>query len=147
MRLMWWWWERNIFYNNYYISKGRINIIRTYFGNSVYYGSICWAWFIGLNTYTDPTIGIIDNVTPIKGFVLNNDIHFHYKKYSFNIIPKILSYKINNYITTKDDFDTRIVEPSILKLWREGSYKTLFVCDQYVIIFGTRKNHYILQHF
>ena len=32
----------------------------------------------------------------------------------------------------------RIIDPDILKLCCEGNYEPLYVCDKYVIVFGTR---------
>ena len=39
----------------------------------------------------------------------------------------------------KVSYDTRIIDPSILKLWPEGNYEPLNFCIQHVIEFGARK--------
>ena len=82
----------------------------------------------------------IANVNPIQGHVLNNDINFHNKIYSFDVITQILANKIIKYITIKASFATRVVDPNILKLCPEEIHEPIFVCDQYVTTFVTRKN-------
>ena len=76
------WWERNIFYNNYYISKYRINIIKTDFGESISYGSSFQSECLGYNTYIGPRIFKRDNATPIQVHVLKNK-NIYITKYIF----------------------------------------------------------------
>ena len=64
------------------------------------------------NTYTGPKRGKRVNVTPVQGPVLRNDTKFNYTIGSLNVIPKLLSEKINN-VTIKASFDPRIVVPAI----------------------------------
>ena len=65
----------------------------------------CILWFKLLekslehNTNTVPRRVKRDSVTPIQGPILKNNIKFHYKIDSFNIIPQILAEKIIDYLT------------------------------------------------
>ena len=74
-----------------------INTIRRAFGSSGYYGSTLRATFIGHNTYTGPRRATRENVTPIQGPILNNDIKFYYKIYPLNTILQILDGKSLKY--------------------------------------------------
>ena len=53
-----------------------------------------------------------------------------------------MSEKIINNFTIKAYFDPSIVYPSILKLFPEGRYEQLLVCDQSVIKFGNKSLDY-----
>ena len=101
MCLMLSWWKRNLFYNTYFISKYATHTIRSDFGNSVSYGSICRSRCIRYNTFTYPRRGKIVNVNPIQGPFLKNGIHFHKKRDSFNFVPQILADNIINDPTKK----------------------------------------------
>ena len=70
IHLMLSWRQRNIYYNNYYIPKDEIQIIRINYGESGSYGSIFWARYVGQNTYTGPIIFNREIVTPIQGPIL-----------------------------------------------------------------------------
>ena len=94
--------------------------MRTSFGNSGLYGSRFWARCIWHNTYTGPKRGKQVNVTPIQGSVLRNDTKFNYTIGSLNVIPKLLSEKINN-VTIKDYFDPRIVDPAVFNFVQKGN--------------------------
>ena len=113
--------------------------MRTDFGNSGLHGSRCWARCIGHNTYTGPKRGKRVNVIPIQGTVLRNDTKSNYTIGSLNVIPQLLSEKNINNVTIKAYFYPRTVGPAILKLFLEGKYKPLVVCDQFVNTFGTIK--------
>ena len=58
---------------------------------------------------------------------------------SFKVILQILDEKMVNNLTTKAYCAPRIIYSAIFKLFTEGSYEPLYVCDKNVIIFGTRK--------
>ena len=98
-----------------------------------------WARFIGHNTYTGPIRGNRAKFHPIQGSVLKKNKYFHDKRYSFSVIYQIFAEKIINNITIKASCDPRIVDHDILKPFRKVNYETLYVCDQYVITFGTIK--------
>ena len=51
---------------------------------------------MGHNTYTVPGGVKRDNVTPIKVPVLKDNMDFHYKRDSLNVISQILTKKIIN---------------------------------------------------
>ena len=70
--------------------------------------------------------------------VKNVIIQYHYKYIGWNFI---------NNNTNKVYFATRIIDLSVLKLYPEGKYKQLVVCDKSVIKFGMRKFYWIMQHF
>ena len=71
---------------------------------------------------------------------MKNEKHFHYKIYPFNVIPQILADKIINNLTIRASCSHRIIYHANSKLFPEENYETLYVCDQYVIKFGKRKN-------
>ena len=116
-----------MFYNSYYISKDEIHIIRTAFVKSGLYGSIFQSRCIVNNDYTVPREYKRANFTSIQVCVLNNDIIFHHKIFSFNFIPKILAEKIIKNIKRKAYFDPSIVDPAKLKLFPECKYEPLDV--------------------
>ena len=49
---------------------------------------------------------------------------------------------LSTNITRKDYFSLRIFYPSISKLWMEGKYEPIVVCNKYVITSGTVKSLY-----
>ena len=75
------WLERNIFYNNDYISKYEIHIIRSAFGESGSYGSSFEEICLVQNTYTGHKILKGDNSTPIQLYLLKNDKNFMTKRF------------------------------------------------------------------
>ena len=91
------------------------------------------------NNYTGPIRCNRENVTSIQGPVQKHDKTPNRKRYSFNVITQILAIKIIYNITIKDSCALRIIDPAILKLCIVENYEPLYVCDQYVIKFGTRK--------
>ena len=78
-------------------------------------------------------------ITPVQGPALKNERNVQYKRYYLNFITQILAKRINNYTTIKDSCATRIIDPAFLKLCTEGNSEPLYVCDKYVIKFGTGK--------
>ena len=76
----------------------------------------------------------------VQGSVMKNKKHFHYKIYSFNVIPQIWADKIIINLTIRASCAPRIIYPAISKLFPEDIFGTLDVCDQYVIKFGKIKN-------
>ena len=103
----------NFFYNPYYVSNDEIHIMRTYFVKSGSYGWMFWAIFLNHNTYTSSRRVKRDNYTPINVPILENYINFHYKRYSFNAIPQILSKKNINDLAMKVSIAPRIFYPTI----------------------------------
>ena len=115
-----------------------MHIIRTFFKHSEYYDSRYQIRCIENDIYTGPRRVKLDKVIPIQVTSLKNDKSFHYEINSFNFIPQKMAEKNNNILTIKASFATRIVYPAIFLL-SGGNYEALFVCDQSVITFGTRK--------
>ena len=50
--------------------------------------------------------------------------------------------KIINNTEMKASCDPIIIYPNVLKMCPEGNNERLYVCDQYLISFGTRKKDY-----
>ena len=66
-----------MFYNNHYISKYVIHIIKSNVGEYVSYGSRFQAIYLVEYNYTFPRTVKRDYVTPIQGPVLKYDKQFH----------------------------------------------------------------------
>ena len=77
------------------------------------------------NNYTGTRRGNRETVTPIKGSVMKNKKHFHYKIYSFNVIPQIWADKIIINLTIRASCAPRIIYPAISKLFPEDIFGTL----------------------
>ena len=128
-----------MFYIKYSILKDEIHIIITAFGNSESYGSRFWARCMVHNTYTGPRRFKIDHVDQTQLLVMKDDINFHYKKDSFNVIPQILSEKTINNLTIKSSCAPKIIDPTIFFKNHEGYCGPLCFCVKNVITFGKRK--------
>ena len=94
--------------------------------------------FLEHSTYIGNRRGKIDNITPIQAPVLKNDINFHFKRYSSNVIPQILAEKIIDDLTINYSIDARTIYTAIVNIFPEDNYKPIFVLDQYFITFGIR---------
>ena len=108
-------------------------------GDSGHYGSNIWARFLVHNTYRFSRRKNRANVTPFLGPTPKKDKNFNYKRDSFNVIPQILDEKIIDNIKIKDSCDPIIIDTAILKPFPEGNHEALWIFDQSVITFGTRK--------